>query len=110
MGCPLQHCNNITEGWISFIEQLRFMLERPPNAPRKAVFMSTTLIREHLLDELNLKDVKEGAQFEGRFQSIGLSGEVRYATKNQLGLIIRGWGPGLLIIQFNEGGYISTMY
>jgi hypothetical protein len=84
---------NITEGWISFIEQLRFMLERSPKAPRKTIFTSMTLDKSKVLGQLNLTGEKAGTYFEGRFQGDKISGKVWFSTPNQLGVVVDAWGP-----------------
>ena len=100
--------DNITEGWVSFIEQLRFMLERAPKSQRKAEFTSRVLQRDEIVARLNLAEDKEGAKFTGSFEGNEMSGEVWFSTPNQLGLLVDGWGPGLLILQFSEKAYIAT--
>lgn len=102
--------SNITEGWVSFIEQLRFMLEHSPKAPRKTTFTGITLDRSEVLQQLNLADEKEGTKFKGHFQDGQVSGEVWFSTSNQLGVVVEAWGPGLLILQFSENGSIATRY
>lgn len=100
--------DNITEGWVSFIEQLRFMLEYSVRAPRKAIFNTMSEPRDKVISQLELTDEKEGVKFTGHFNDKGVSGEVWFSTSNQLGLVINEWGPGLLILQFSENGCIST--
>lgn len=102
--------DNISEGWISFIEQLRFLLERAPKTARQTSFASKSLNRDEVTEQLQLTDEQEGTHFAGRFQDEKLSGEVWFSTENQLGLAINEWGSGLLIIQFSENGCISTVY
>lgn len=101
---------NITEGWVSFIEQLRFMVEREPNVPRKTTFTSLSVERGKALAQLSLGDEKSGTPFKGYFQDDKVSGSVWFSTPNQLGLVINEWGPGLLILQFSENGCITTRY
>lgn len=102
--------SNITEGWISFIEQLRFMLERSPETSRETTFTSMALDKSEILKQLNLTEEKAGAHFEGRFDDSKISGEVWFSTPSQLGVVVDGWGPGLLILQFSENGKIATRY
>lgn len=99
---------NITEGWVSFIEQLRFMLERDSNTVRKTTFTPLSLNKSEVLAKLGLSEEKEGTKFSGEFQGEEISGRVWFSTQNQLGLVVNEWGPGLLIIQFSENGYITT--
>jgi hypothetical protein len=103
-----EHYDNITEGWVSFIEQLRFMLEYPFSAPRKTTFNTLTLNRDKVIADLGVIEEKEGAKFSGVFQDEEIAGAVWFSTSNQLGLVIDTWGPGLLIFQFSENSYIAT--
>lgn len=102
--------DNITEGWVSFVEQLRFMLEHNPKGSRKTIFSNLSLERNDVLEQLNLADEKIGTHFEGQFQDNDITGSVWFSTPNQLGLVVDVWGPGLLILQFSEKGCIITRY
>lgn len=102
--------DNITEGWVSFVEQLRFMLEHSPKGSRKTFFSNLSLKRNDVLERLNLADEKVGTHFEGQFQGGDIVGSVWFSTPNQLGLVVDMWGPGLLILQFSEKGCIITRY
>ena len=97
-------------GWVSFVEQLRFMLEHNPRGSRKATFSNLSLSRNDVLEQLNLADEKVGTHFEGKFQDSDIMGNVWFSTPNQLGLVVDTWGPGLLILQFSEKGRITTRY
>ncbi|AFM14153.1 hypothetical protein Turpa_3516 [Turneriella parva DSM 21527] len=101
---------NITEGWVSFIEQLRFLLEHSPKIPRKTTFNKKKLVREEIISQLNLSDLTEGTKFKGQLEGEMLSGEVWFNTLNQLGLVVNDWGPGLSIIQFSENCCIDTEF
>ncbi|MCT2586950.1 SRPBCC family protein [Actinophytocola gossypii] len=86
----------ITEGWITFLHQLRFAVERGPGAARRTVFLT-------------------GANPSGRSlaQDLGLplsgpvatdllgehvTGEHWYRSANQLGIAVDAWGGGLLVL------------
>lgn len=102
--------DTITEGWISFIEQLRFMLEHQPNGTRKTIVTHRRLDKNAILAELDLPDAQEEQVFEGALEGVKLSGSVRLVTPQQIGLLVDGWGPGLLIIQFSENMQLLTTY
>lgn len=100
--------DNITEGWVSFMEQLRFLLEYAPESLRRTTFTRLTLKKDDILTGLNLGEEKEGLKFAGSFQEEAISGTIWFSTPSQLGLVIDTWGPGLLIFQFSENGCIAT--
>lgn len=102
--------DNITEGWVSFVEQLRFMLEHSPKGSRKATFSNLSLSRKDILEQLNLTSERVGTHFKGQFQDTDIAGSVWFSTPEQLGLIVDEWGPGLLILQFSEKSCITTRY
>lgn len=102
--------DTITEGWISFVEQLRFMLECKPNDMRRTIVTHKKLEKEAVLKQLGISEIREGQTFEGTLEGVELSGQVRFATPQQIGLLISSWGPGLLIIQFSENMQLLTLY
>lgn len=114
--CPLDgtaednYYGTITEGWISFVEQLRFMLECQPNDTRKTIVTNKQLAKDVVLTQLGLSDPQEGQTFKGFLEEVEVSGSVRFSTPQQIGLLVNGWGPGLLIIQFSENMQLLTMY
>jgi hypothetical protein len=76
--------DDVTEGWISFLNQLRFMLERHPNEERRTVFFSaqgTASTPEDLIAD-----------------SPAASGPQWFAADNQRGVVVDDLGPGLLIV------------
>lgn len=100
----------ITEGWISFVEQLRFMLEYKPDDARKTITTNQQLDKDATLKQLGLSDTREGQTFKGTLEGVTLSGSVRFSTPQQIGLLVYGWGPGLLIVQFSENMQLLTTY
>jgi uncharacterized protein YndB with AHSA1/START domain len=78
------HFPDITEGWISFVHQLRFMLERHPAAERRTLFFQT----EHSpvpLDTLVSTSPAAG-------------GPTWFTSANQRGLVVDSLGPGLAVV------------
>ena len=75
---------DITEGWISFLQQLRFMLERHPGQERRTLYLETGRT-EIPPDPLAATSPAAG-------------GERWFSSDNQRGLVVEGLGPGLAII------------
>lgn len=100
----------ITEGWISFIEQLRFMLEHQPISTRRTIVAHRKLERDATWRALGLPDARQGQSFAGSLEGHDLSGSVQFVTPQQIGLLIKNCGPGLLIIQFGENMQLLTIY
>jgi hypothetical protein len=74
----------ITEGWLSFLQQLRFMHEVQGGAPRRTIFLSGTggpAVPSQLLSSVPVA-----------------VGEPRYVAEHQQGLELPDLGPGLLIL------------
>lgn len=75
--------DDITEGWTSFLQQLRFMHELHPDAERRTIFLmgrGEPGVLERLLD--SMPTAVDG---------------VWYAAERQRGLLLPELGPGLLI-------------
>jgi hypothetical protein len=75
--------DEIREGWISFVMQLRFALERHPGEDRR-----TLRVKSSALEPV---------------------GETLYRTENQAGVIVDEYGPGL-VIRAADGSAIVTTY
>lgn len=91
----------ICEGWISFVQQLRFFLNRHRNDERSTIFLTGLSAPDVYanLELLDLAAVDEGSSYRLR-TGIGdfLSGEVWYKTHYQIGLTVDGFRDGLLIV------------
>ena len=75
--------HEITEGWLSFLQQLKFMHEEHPGESRRTLFLSGTETRP-------LAALEESIPAE--------SGESWYAGELQRGTVLPQLGPGLLIM------------
>lgn len=95
---------DITEGWISFLHQLRFALEHHPRGTRQTSFLSgSTGTPASVLDRLGLADLPDVGEPYQVTAATGeeLTGRVWYRTERQLGLTVTGYadhGGGLLIV------------
>jgi uncharacterized protein YndB with AHSA1/START domain len=86
--------DDITEGWATFLQQLRFAIERQPGVPRRTVFLNghNTTGRD-LAQDLGLGDA-------GVVDLVGekVTTEPWYRAENQLGVAVDAWGGGLLVV------------
>ncbi|MHA7275519.1 SRPBCC family protein [Arthrobacter sp. HLT1-21] len=95
---------DITEGWISFLQQLRFALERHPNTDRHtAFFAGTPTDGRSIVDRLGAQVVGQPGDFYTLTMPGGeeLTGRVWFRTERQLGLTVAQYaehGDGLLIL------------
>lgn len=98
--------DDITEGWTTFLHQLRFFLERQPGAHRRtAFFAGTTAGAPPLLAELGLDEVATrpaGSPYEASLAGQAGKGEVWFRSDHQLGVTVDAWGDGLLVVAFTE--------
>lgn len=91
--------DEITEGWTTFLHQLRFALERHPGEPRRTLFYSGTGDRSTgPADQLGIAALAEGAQYEVDLVGERATGRIWFRSENQLGLTVDSWGDGLLIL------------
>ena len=97
--------DDIEEGWISFLQQLRFVLARHPDETRRTVYRNGETLGEPpsaAVDLLGLRAVADAASGE-RYTAtttVGdvLTGEVWFRSDRQLGLTVDDWGDGLLLV------------
>lgn len=74
----------ITEGWLTFLQQLRFMHEEHPGADRRTLYLAGT----------------GPAEMSRRLATSipARTGDVYYVADRQRGLVLPDLGPGLLIM------------
>ncbi|WP_116951702.1 SRPBCC family protein [Jiangella endophytica] len=100
--------DDITEGWTTFLQQLRFYLERQPDAPRRTAFFAGTVAgAPELFGELGLDDIAAmpaGSAYRATLVGQDVAGVVWFRSANQLGLTVDGWGEGLLVVAFVPPG------
>jgi len=97
--------DDVNEGWLTFFQQLRFLLERHPGAERRTVYLNgraakaaTPLPAQALgLDAVAIVPVGERYDTETAAGE-KLTGTVWYRSAYQLGLTVDGYGDGLLIL------------
>ena len=94
--------DDVDEGWISFLQQLRFVLARHPDATRRTVYRNGEALATEpraATDLLGLDPVGSSGPYSAT-TTVGdvLTGEVWFRTERQLGLTVDGWGDGLLLI------------
>ncbi|WP_020524317.1 SRPBCC family protein [Catelliglobosispora koreensis] len=91
---------DVNEGWTSFLQQLRFALERHPGADRETAYLSGDAGDAKVRELFALAgDIEPGKPYALTAPTDEqLAGEVWFRSPNQLGLTVSGWGDGLLII------------
>ena len=115
----------MTEGWIAFVEQLRLALARHAGEARRTIYLSGGAIAEggpKLSEALGVADLRRepnGAAYRAEAAGEAIRGEVWHRSPFQLGLTVKGWGDGLLIVTdkpandnrpFGGGSLILTTY
>lgn len=93
---------DVNEGWTTFLNQLRFAVERHPGDTRRTV-VATGVAGEggDPVEELGLADLGPGEV--GSAVQVELAGEpatceVWFRSANQVGLVVPSWGEGLLVV------------
>lgn len=95
---------DMTEGWISFVEQLRLGIERHGLGPRRTIFLSGNAKAggSGPIAALGLGDfcaTKDGAPYAAALPTGDrVDGEAWHRTSWQVGLTVSQWGDGLLIV------------
>ena len=87
----------IEQGWIMFVQQLRFALERHRGEYRATVYLAAAPRGELGLGGLG--ELVAGERYAaGLVIGDELAGEVWFRAEHQLGLTVDGWGDGLLVV------------
>ncbi|HET6627356.1 MAG TPA: hypothetical protein VFG63_13290 [Nocardioidaceae bacterium] len=95
---------DIDEGWTSFVQQLRFLVERHRGEHRHTIFYggapkdpAVSPVRQLGLGQVRLQDV--GAPYVATVGTgDALTGTVWFTAPHQLGLTVDAWGDGLLVV------------
>ncbi len=96
--------DEITEGWVTFVHQLKFAVERHDGQPRRTLFYggagSTSPVQELGLNEAVAAAVGTAYQADLRGEPVG--GTVFFRSEHQVGLTVDSWGDGLLVLSHAE--------
>jgi hypothetical protein len=94
---------DMTQGWIAFVQQLEFALERHAGDTRRTLYFSGA--PRHPGDPLGVAALGLPARPAAGERVViasgpgdALSGEVWHRSQHQLGVRIEAWGDGLLIL------------
>jgi hypothetical protein len=94
---------DITQGWLTFLHQLRFALERHPNGTRRTLFFSVPGTGGSAIAKLGVADVPAAGEEYALTLATGeeISGKVWFRSNHQVGLTVHNYaehGDGLLIV------------
>ena len=88
--------SEITEGWITFLQQLKFAVERQPGAARRTLFFAGS--NESGRDVVAELGLPAGPTVETSLLGEHVKGEVWFRSEHQLGVTVDAWGDGLLVV------------
>lgn len=93
---------DITQGWLTFLQQLRFALERHPHGKRHTLFLQLTGPGS-AIEQLGLADLPaRGGDYRLTLATgEDIAGKVWYRTNHQVGLTVHSYadhGDGLLVV------------
>jgi hypothetical protein len=89
--------DDVTEGWITFLHQLRFAVEHHPGEVRRTLFYSGTGTLSPIA-ELGIAPQPAGTSYDLELIGEHAKGQVWFTSEHQVGLTIDGWGDGLLVL------------
>ncbi|MCU1532339.1 MAG: hypothetical protein JWO49_1910 [Arthrobacter sp.] len=94
---------DITQGWLTFLQQLRFALERHPHGRRRTAFFSVPGTEGSAIEQLGLSDVPAPGEPYSLTLATGeeISGKVWFRSDHQVGLTVHSYaehGEGLVIV------------
>ncbi len=91
--------DDITEGWITFMHQLKFLVERRPTGERRTVFLSgDNPSARSVAADLGLPDGPVGTSVALDLLGQDVRGEIFFRTAHQVGVTVDAWGDGLLVV------------
>ena len=95
--------DDITEGWTTFLHQLKWAVERHPGQQRVTHFTTGTPHEPgSIVARLGLAEVADrpvGSGYAARLpMGLDIAGTVFLRTESQLGLTVAAWGDGLLML------------
>lgn len=101
-----RYYDEITEGWITFIHQLQFAVERHPRDARRTVLLRgkapTAVIA--ISDDARLR---AGESYEGSLAGECVNGRVWFTSHHQLGLTVPEWNDALLVVNRDQDGDVE---
>lgn len=94
---------DITQGWLTFLQQLRFALERHPHGKRHTLFFEFPGGSGSTIDKLGLSETPKPGEPYQLILATGeeISGKVWFRSQHQVGLTVHSYaehGEGLLIV------------
>jgi len=91
---------DMTEGWISFVEQLRLGLEQHDMGPRRTIYLSGSgAVPSEALGLGGLLDTPPGERVQATLATgDAVDGVAWHRTPWQFGVTMPQWGDGLLIV------------
>ena len=95
--------DDITEGWTSFVQQLRFALERHRGSDRRTLHVaSTPATAGGIVERLGVAELRDRAAGTPYTATTTLdedwTGQVWFVSDRQIGFTVDGYGDGLLIL------------
>lgn len=97
--------DDVYEGWITFLQQLRFYLEMHRGDTRRTLWFSSKT-GPGAIEAVGLIGVGQVGSHFARELSPGdqVSGEVWHWSKHQLGVLVSEWSGGLIVAADRTGG------
>jgi uncharacterized protein YndB with AHSA1/START domain len=97
--------DDITEGWTTFLHQLKFLLERRPGGERRTVFLSgENPASRSVAADLGLPDGPAGTSVALNLLGQDVRGEIWFRSAHQVGVTVDAWGDGLLVVSSVPAG------
>ncbi len=97
--------DDVTEGWITFLHQLKFLLERRPAGERRTVFLSgENPAGRSVAADLGLPDGPAGTPVALNLLGQDVRGEIWFRSAHQVGVTVDAWGDGLLVVSSVPAG------
>jgi uncharacterized protein YndB with AHSA1/START domain len=107
--------DEVVEGWISFVSQLKYLLERKRGLQRRTIRLSGTATEKHRLPGNalgidGLHDAADGSEYVAELPGHErITGQVWHRARHQIGLVVSEWGEALMVV-VNQPGNEAAPY
>lgn len=100
--------DDVTQGWISFLAQLRFAVDQHLGEDRRTVFVGAFTPGPPALDLLGLSAASSGPIMLTGTDPPPVTGTTWFRAPGQVGLFVPEYGPGLVVVADKPGADPDT--
>ena len=101
--------DDVDEGWVSFLQQLRFALAHHWGQERTTIRLEGAPSAQPPAELRDLEALEPGRRYATTVAGEAIEGEMWFGSAHQFGLTVDGWGPGLLLFAAAPAGTTAAI-